>query len=99
MVKSRPKIILSAAVSVDGKIATRTHRSNLSSRKDKVRLHRLRSKVDAILVGKNTRSIAYGKVCPGKKSDKNSFGLKGGDLDALKNNQNIAQGSNHNSGL
>jgi 2,5-diamino-6-(ribosylamino)-4(3H)-pyrimidinone 5'-phosphate reductase len=57
MVKSRPKIILSAAVSVDGKIATRTHRSNLSSRKDKVRLHRLRSKVDAILVGKNTVKI------------------------------------------
>jgi 2,5-diamino-6-(ribosylamino)-4(3H)-pyrimidinone 5'-phosphate reductase len=57
MVKSRPKIILSAAVSVDGKIATRTHLSNLSSRKDKMRLHRLRSKVDAILVGKNTVKI------------------------------------------
>jgi 2,5-diamino-6-(ribosylamino)-4(3H)-pyrimidinone 5'-phosphate reductase len=57
MAKSRPKVILSAAMSVDGKIATRTHRSNLSSRIDKVRLHRLRSKVDAILVGKNTVKI------------------------------------------
>jgi len=54
MVKSKPYVILSAATSVDGKIATRTGDSNLSSKQDKVRLHKLRSKVDAILVGKNT---------------------------------------------
>ena len=54
MVKSRPKVILSAAVSLDGKIATRTGDSKLSSKKDKKRLHKLRSKVDAILVGRNT---------------------------------------------
>ena len=54
MGKSKPYVILSAATSVDGKIATRTGDSNLSSKQDKVRLHKLRSKVDAILVGKNT---------------------------------------------
>jgi 2,5-diamino-6-(ribosylamino)-4(3H)-pyrimidinone 5'-phosphate reductase len=54
MVKSRPRIILSAAISLDGKIATRTGDSKLSSRKDKIRLHKLRSKVDAILIGRNT---------------------------------------------
>jgi len=54
MVKSKPRIILSAAVSLDGKIATRTGESKLSSKKDKIRLHKLRSKVDAILVGRNT---------------------------------------------
>ncbi|MFZ8922357.1 MAG: 2,5-diamino-6-(ribosylamino)-4(3H)-pyrimidinone 5'-phosphate reductase [Nitrosopumilaceae archaeon] len=54
MASYRPKIILSAAVSIDGKIATRTGDSKLSSKKDLVRLHKLRSKVDAILVGKNT---------------------------------------------
>ena len=54
MVKSRPKVILSAAVSLDGKISTRTGDSKLSSKKDKIRLHKLRSKVDAILVGRNT---------------------------------------------
>jgi len=54
MEKSKPYVILSAAISVDGKIATRTGDSNLSSKHDKVRLHKLRSKVDAILVGKNT---------------------------------------------
>ena len=54
MEKSRPHVILSAAISIDGKIATRLGDSKLSSKKDKIRLHRLRSKVDAILVGKNT---------------------------------------------
>ena len=54
MEKSRPHVILSAAISIDGKIATRLGDSKLSSKKDKIRLHKLRSKVDAILVGKNT---------------------------------------------
>jgi len=54
MEKSRPYVILSAATSIDGKIATRTGDSKLSSKQDSVRVHKLRSKVDAILVGKNT---------------------------------------------
>lgn len=54
MASSRPHVILSAAVSLDGKIATRTGDSALSSRADKIRVHTLRSNVDAILVGKNT---------------------------------------------
>lgn len=54
MASSRPHVILSAAVSLDGKIATRTGDSALSSRTDKIRVHKLRSNVDAILVGKNT---------------------------------------------
>lgn len=54
MEKSKPHIILSAAISLDGKIATYTGDSKLSSKKDTIRLHKLRSKVDAILVGKNT---------------------------------------------
>jgi len=54
MEKSKPYVILSAAASIDGKIATKTGDSKLSSKQDKIRLHKLRSKVDAILVGKNT---------------------------------------------
>jgi 2,5-diamino-6-(ribosylamino)-4(3H)-pyrimidinone 5'-phosphate reductase len=57
MAGSRPRIILSAAMSVDGKIATRTGESTLSSKQDKVRFHKLRAQVDAILVGKNTVKI------------------------------------------
>ena len=54
MGKFSPKIILSAAISIDGKIATFSGDSKLSSKKDLIRLHKLRSQVDAILVGKNT---------------------------------------------
>lgn len=54
MGKSNVHIILSAAISLDGKIATYTGDSKLSSKKDSIRLHKLRSKVDAILIGKNT---------------------------------------------
>lgn len=41
-------------MTLDGKIATNTGDSKLSSKKDKVRIHKLRAKVDAILVGRNT---------------------------------------------
>ena len=54
MEKFNPKIILHAAISLDGPIATNYGDSKLSSKKDLIRLHKLRSKVDAILVGKNT---------------------------------------------
>jgi 2,5-diamino-6-(ribosylamino)-4(3H)-pyrimidinone 5'-phosphate reductase len=56
MEKSRPRIILSTAISIDGKIATKTNDSRFSSKEDIERLHKLRSNVDAILVGKNTIS-------------------------------------------
>ena len=54
MEKSNMHIILSAAISIDGKISTRQNDSKLSSKQDKISLHKLRSKVDAILIGKNT---------------------------------------------
>lgn len=54
MEKFNPYVILSAAISIDGKISTKIGDSKLSSKSDSIRLHRLRSKVDAILIGKNT---------------------------------------------
>jgi len=54
MEKSNPYVILSAAISIDGKIATNVGHSDLSSNEDFVRLHKLRTKVDGILIGKNT---------------------------------------------
>ena len=54
MVKSKPYVVLCAAMSIDGKIATKTGDSKLSSRADITSLHKLRSKHDAILIGKNT---------------------------------------------
>lgn len=54
MGSSRPRIILSAAMSADGKIATVSGDSGFSSHRDRIRVHKLRSTVDAILIGKNT---------------------------------------------
>ncbi len=54
MEKSKPYIILSAAISIDGKISTVIGDSKFSSNQDYIRLHKLRSKVDAILIGKKT---------------------------------------------
>ncbi len=51
---SRPRVIFCAAMSMDGKISTRSGDSGLSSGDDLRRLHRLRAGVDAILVGKKT---------------------------------------------
>lgn len=56
MEKSRPYVIINAAMTIDGKIATKTGHSQLSSKLDKKRVHKLRASVDAILVGKNTVS-------------------------------------------
>ena len=53
----RPHVIFSAAITLDGKLATRTGDSKLSSKKDKIRVNKLRNRVDAILVGKNTVEI------------------------------------------
>ena len=57
MVRYRPYVVLSAAISLDGKIATRSGDSQLSSKKDSRRVHKLRSRVDAILVGRKTVSV------------------------------------------
>jgi 2,5-diamino-6-(ribosylamino)-4(3H)-pyrimidinone 5'-phosphate reductase len=50
----RPKVVLNAAMTLDGKIATRTGDSLISCEEDLVRTHRLRAKVDAVMVGIGT---------------------------------------------
>src|SRR5437660_7453232 len=51
---SRPYVILNAAMSLDGKIATYTGDSRMSSSADLRRVHRLRASVDGIMVGMRT---------------------------------------------
>jgi 2,5-diamino-6-(ribosylamino)-4(3H)-pyrimidinone 5'-phosphate reductase len=48
------KVIINSAMTLDGKISSYTGNSCISSKKDLVRVHKLRSKVDAIVVGINT---------------------------------------------
>jgi len=57
MGKFSPYVVFSAAITLDGKLATRTGDSKLSSKADKNRVHKLRGKVDAILIGKNTAKL------------------------------------------
>ncbi len=51
---SRPYVILNAAMSLDGKIATYTGDSRMSSPADLRRVHSLRASVDGIMVGMRT---------------------------------------------
>src|SRR5919197_101558 len=51
---SNLQITINAAMTVDGKIATTHGDSTISSKQDKKRVHKLRSSVDAIIVGVTT---------------------------------------------
>lgn len=53
----RPLVIMNAAMSLDGKIATFTGDSRMSSPADLRRVHRLRASVDAIMVGLRTLQV------------------------------------------
>lgn len=50
----KPHVILNAAITLDGKIASRTGNSRISCDKDLLRVHELRSSVKGIMVGINT---------------------------------------------
>lgn len=50
----KPQVILNAAMTLDGKIATRTGSSDISGKEDLLMVHRLRKEMDAIMVGINT---------------------------------------------
>ena len=50
----KPYVILNSAMTVDGKIATKTGSSEISGEEDLLRVHELRKDVDAIMVGINT---------------------------------------------
>jgi len=47
-------VILNAAMSIDGKISTKNNDSSISSKMDFVRVHKLRSSVDGIVIGIST---------------------------------------------
>lgn len=49
-----PYVILNSAMTLDGKIATKTGSSEISGKEDLLRVHQLRKDVDAIMVGINT---------------------------------------------
>lgn len=50
----KPYVILNAAMTLDGKIATKTGSSKISGKKDMMRVHKLRKDMDGIMVGIGT---------------------------------------------
>jgi len=58
----RPYIIIFSTMSIDGRIAAKDYYSELSCPFDKIRLHLVRSEVDAVLVGANTVKIDNPKL-------------------------------------
>ena len=47
----KPYVILNAAMTLDGKIATKTGSSEISGPEDLERVHEIRKEVDGIMVG------------------------------------------------
>lgn len=69
----QPYVILNSAMTLDGKIATKTGSSEISGEEDLLRVHELRKDVDAIMVGINTvitddPKLTVHKI-PAKKQD------------------------------
>jgi 2,5-diamino-6-(ribosylamino)-4(3H)-pyrimidinone 5'-phosphate reductase len=85
---------LSAATSIDGKISTVTGESKLSSKQDSVRLHKLRSQVDAILVGKNTVLIDDPMLTVRHTKGKNPIRIILDSKGTISKNSKIIQTSN-----
>jgi len=92
--KFNSKIILSAAISLDGKIATRSGDSKLSSKKDLIRLHKLRSQVDAILIGKNTVNLDDPLLTVRYSKGKNPIRIILDSYGTISNESKILQTSN-----
>jgi 2,5-diamino-6-(ribosylamino)-4(3H)-pyrimidinone 5'-phosphate reductase len=69
----KPYVILNAGMTLDGKIASKSRNSEISCREDLKRVHELRKKVDAIMVGVNTAIIDNPRLTvhkiPGKKEE------------------------------
>ena len=60
---SRPKFVIIAVSTIDGKIAKHSkHMTDWSSKEDKGFLHKLLGRCDAVIVGNNTYKVAQGPL-------------------------------------
>jgi len=94
MVKSRPYVILSAAITLDGKLGVKSKRTKLSSRNDKIRVHKLRSNVDAIIIGKNTVHLDNPSLTVRYVKGQNPVRIILDSLGTIKSNSKIIQTCN-----
>ena len=94
MVKSRPYVILSAAITLDGKLGVKNKRTKLSSKNDKIRVHKLRSKVDAIIIGNNTVRLDNPLLTVRHAQGKNPVRIILDSSGTIKSNSKIIQTCN-----
>jgi len=94
MVKSRPYVILSAAITLDGKLGVKNKRTKLSSKNDKIRVHKLRSKVDAIIIGNNTVRLDNPLLTVRHTQGKNPVRIILDSSGTIKSNSKIIQTCN-----
>ena len=94
MVKSRPYVILSAAITLDGKLGVKSKRTKLSSKNDKIRVHKLRSEVDAIIIGKNTVHLDNPSLTVRYVKGQNPVRIILDSLGTIKSNSKIIQTCN-----
>ena len=80
-------------MSLDGKIATRSGDSKLSSKRDLVRVHKLRSTVDAILVGRRTVMVDDPSLTVKYVKGKNPIRIILDSRASIKSNSKIVQTS------
>ena len=94
MVKSRPYVILSAAITLDGKLGVKNKRTKLSSKNDKIRVHKLRSRVDAIIIGNNTVRLDNPLLTVRHTQGKNPVRIILDSSGTIKSNSKIIQTCN-----
>ena len=95
MVKSRPYVILSAAITLDGKLGVKNKRTKLSSKNDKIRVHKLRSQVDAIIIGNNTVRLDNPLLTVRHAQGKNPVRIILDSSGTIKSNSKIIQTCNN----
>ena len=94
MVRSRPYVILSAAITLDGKLGVKSKRTKLSSKNDKIRVHKLRSNVDAVIIGKNTVHLDNPSLTVRYVKGQNPVRIILDSLGTIKSNSKIIQTCN-----
>ena len=94
MVKSKPYVILSAAITLDGKLGVKSKRTKLSSKNDKIRVHKLRSNVDAVIIGKNTVHLDNPSLTVRYVKGQNPVRIILDSLGTIKSNSKIIQTCN-----
>ena len=95
MVRSRPYVILSAAITLDGKLGVKNQITKLSSKNDKVLVHELRSTVDAIIIGKNTVNFDNPLLTVRYAKGKNPVRIILDSLGTIKSSSKIIQTCNN----